>query len=182
MKTKFHPSAFCLHPFMTMHPSVEKFQKAAIGLGLELDIVEFEEATRTAVEAASAVNCDVAQIVKSLCFMVNDKPIMALVSGQNQLDEKKLAKLCEVGRKKVRRASAEQVKTATGYSIGGVTPLGHATQMTIFVDNDLMTFPTIWAAAGTPNAVFEIEPARLLDACGGTAVDLKKELWREENE
>ncbi|MEM7333097.1 MAG: YbaK/EbsC family protein [Chloroflexota bacterium] len=158
-----------------MHPSVEKFQKAANQLSLTLNIIEHQEATRTAVEAANAVNCDVAQIVKSLCFMVNDEPVMALVSGQNQLDEKRLAQLCEVGRKKVRRATAEQVKTATGYSIGGVTPFGHATQMKIFVDNDLMAFPTIWAAAGTPNAVFEIEPALLLKTCGGTAVDLKKE-------
>ncbi len=159
-----------------MHPSVEKFQSAAKALGLELNIIEHQEATRTAVEAANAVNCDVAQIVKSLCFMVNHQPVMALVSGKNQLDEKKLAKLCGVGRKKVKRASADQVKAATGYTIGGVTPLGHATQMTIFVDDDLMVFPTIWAAAGTPNAVFEIEPNRLLTACGGTAVDLKKEL------
>lgn len=157
------------------HPSVQRFEEAAKAKGLSLHIVEFEAATRTAVQAAEAIGCDVAQIVKSLCFMINDAPVMALVAGHNQLDEKKLAGLCGVGRKKVKRASAEQVKAATGYTIGGVAPLGHTADMQIFFDEELLTFDTIWAAAGTPHTVFEIKPQQLLKACGGTAVDLKKE-------
>ena len=114
------------------------------------------------------------QIVKSLCFTVNEHPIMALVSGVNQLDERRLAALCGVGRKQVKRASAEAVKAATGFSIGGVPPFGHLTPMTIFVDEDLLQFETVWAAAGTPFSVFAIGPEALVSGCGGTAVDLKK--------
>ena len=156
-----------------MHPSVEKFSEAAQKLGLNIEIVRFDEATRTAVQAAAAVGCDVAQIVKSLCFMVAEQPTMALVSGQNRLDEKKLARLCLVGRKKVKRASAEAVKAATGYTIGGVPPFGHATEMRLFVDEDLMTCDTVWAAAGTPNTVFEIAPSLLTAVAVGQVADLK---------
>lgn len=155
---------------------VAKFIEAAEALGLNIEIITFDEATRTAVQAAEQVGCGVAQIVKSLCFMVDGAPVMALVSGGNLLDEKKLAALCQVGRKKVKRANAEQVKAATGFSIGGVAPLGHLQPMKIFFDEDLLQFDTIWAAAGHPNTVFEIEPQKLLIACGATAVDLKKML------
>ncbi|MCA9922755.1 MAG: YbaK/EbsC family protein, partial [Anaerolineales bacterium] len=144
-------------------------------LGVKIEILEYAETTRSAQEAADAIGCEVAQIVKSLCFMVADAPVMALVSGENQLDEKKLAGLCGVGRKKVKRANAEQVKTATGFSIGGVPPFGHTNPLTIFVDEDLLRFETVWAAAGTPFAVFAIAPDALVKECGGTAVSLKKE-------
>ena len=97
-----------------MHPSAQKVANTAQELGLAIEIKEFAKTTRTAQEAAEAIGCDLAQIVKSLCFTVNDAPIMALVSGSNQLDERKLAALCNVGRKKVKRATAEAVKTATG--------------------------------------------------------------------
>ena len=158
-----------------MHPSAQKVALAAQELGLAIEIKEFEQTTRSAQEAADAIGCELAQIVKSLCFTVNDQPIMALVSGANQLDERKLAALCGVGRKKVQRASADAVKAATGFSIGGVPPFGHLTPMTIFVDEDLRQFETVWAAAGTPFAVFAIGPENLISGCGGTAVSLKKE-------
>lgn len=150
-----------------MHPSVQRFQTAAESLGLEIKIVTFSEATRTAVQAAEAIGCDVGQIVKSLCFMVNGVPTMALVSGRHQLDEKKLAGLCGVGRKKVKRASADQVKAATGFSIGGVPPLGHASQMQLFIDDALLQYDTIWAAAGTPHTVFAVKPERLVGVVNG---------------
>jgi prolyl-tRNA editing enzyme YbaK/EbsC (Cys-tRNA(Pro) deacylase) len=156
-----------------MHASAQKVADAARDLGLAVEIVEFEQTTRTADEAAAAVGCEVAQIVKSLCFSVNEQPIMALVSGSNRLDERKLAGLCEVGRKKVIRASAEAVKAATGFSIGGVPPFGHLSPLPIYIDESLMGFETVWAAAGTPFAVFEIKPAVLVEASGGTVVDLK---------
>jgi Cys-tRNA(Pro) deacylase len=157
-----------------MHPSAQKVANAARELGLAVEIVEFAQTTRTAQEAAEAIGCTVAQIVKSLCFEVADRPTMALVSGVNQLDERKLANLCGVGRKQVQRATAEAVKAATGFSIGGVPPFGHATPLTIFVDEDLLQFETVWAAAGTPFAVFAIAPQQLVAACGATAVDLKQ--------
>ena len=159
-----------------MHPSAQKVADAARAIGLAIEIVEFEQTTRSAQDAADTIGCTVAQIVKSLCFVVNDEPTMALVSGVNQLDEKKLAALCHVGRKKVKRANADAVKAATGFSIGGVPPFGHTTPLTIFVDEDLLQHDVVWAAAGTPFAVFAIRPDRLVEACGGTAVNLKNML------
>jgi Cys-tRNA(Pro) deacylase len=157
-----------------MHPSAQKVANAARELGLDVEIVEFAQTTRTAQEAADAIGCEVAQIVKSLLFTVNGQPIMALVSGVNQLDFGKLAALCGVGRKKVKRPDADTVKAATGFSIGGVPPFGHASLLPVYVDEDLRQFDVVWAAAGTPFAVFAIPPDKLVEASSGTAVDLKK--------
>lgn len=156
-----------------MHPSAQKVADAAQTLGLSVRFVEFEQTTKTAEDAAAAIGCEVAQIVKSLCFSVNDQPIMALVSGINRLDERKLAAICGVGRKKVKRATAEIVKEATGFSIGGVPPIGHKTPLPIYIDQDLTQFDTIWAAAGTPFAVFAIEPQSLVRISGGIVADLR---------
>lgn len=157
-----------------MHPSAQKVAAAAQEKDLTIEIVEFEQTTRTAAEAAAAIGCEVAQIVKSLCFRVSDTAVIALVSGVNQLDEKKLAGLCGVGRKKVKRADADFVKAQTGFSIGGVPPFGHTNPLSIYIDEDLMTFDVIWAAAGTPFAVFAISPNALQTASKGTVADLKK--------
>lgn len=156
-----------------MHSSVQKVAEAARELGLKVEIIEFEQSTRSAVEAAAAIGCEVAQIVKSLCFVVNQEPLMALVSGKNQLDERKIAVQRSVGRKKVRRADATTVKEATGFSIGGVPPFGHATQLPVYIDEDLTQFDVVWAAAGTPFAVFAITPDDLVRASSGVVVDLK---------
>ena len=158
-----------------MHPSAEKVKEQVEALGLDIEIVEFAQTTRSAQEAADTIGCDVAQIVKSLCFMVNETAVIALVSGVNQLDEKKLARLCGVGRKKVKRANADFVKGQTGFSIGGVPPFGHANPLQIFVDADLMQFDVVWAAAGTPFAVFAISPTKLHSASQGQVTDLKKD-------
>lgn len=157
-----------------MHPSAQKVYDAAQELGLTIEIVEFAQTTRTAQEAADAIGCAVAQIVKSLCFAVEGRAVICLVSGANQLDEKKLAALCGVGRKQVQRADAEFVKTQTGFSIGGVPPFGHSQPLRIFIDEDLMAFAVVWAAAGTPFAVFAIPPTTLQTASNGTVADLKK--------
>ena len=157
-----------------LHPSAQKVVEAAQELDLAIEIVAFAQTTRSAQEAAEAIGCMLAQIVKSLCFVVAGQPVMALVSGSNQLDERKLAKLQGVGRKQVKRANADDVKAATGFSIGGVPPFGHLTELPIYVDEDLLQFEVVWAAAGTPFAVFAIAPEELMRACGGTAVDLKK--------
>lgn len=159
-----------------MIPSaVQRFRQAALDLGVDINIVEFEQSTRTAAEAAAAIGCDVAQIVKSLCFSANGQPVMALVSGDNQLDKRKLAGLLDVSRKKVRRADADVVRQATGYSIGGVPPFGHVEAMPVFVDEDLLRYETVWAAAGTPNSVFAVAPERLVALASGTVADLRQE-------
>ncbi len=156
-----------------MHPSAQKVADAAQSLGLDAEIVEFDKTTRTAQDAADAIGCQVAQIVKSLLFSVDGRPVMALVSGANRLDERKLAALCGVGRKKVKRADADTAKTVTGFSIGGVPPFGHNSRLPVYVDQELNCFKVVWAAAGTPFAVFAITPDELVRASGGAVVDLK---------
>jgi Cys-tRNA(Pro) deacylase len=158
-----------------MHPAAERVVAAAAERGLVIEVVEFEQSTRTAQAAADAIGCDVAQIVKSLCFTAQDAPVMALVSGANMLDTKKLAGELGIGRKQVKRADADQVRAATGFAIGGVPPFGHSEPMTIFIDADLLQFDEIWAAAGTPNTVFPISPGVLRDVTGGTVADLRQD-------
>ncbi|MBE2201365.1 MAG: YbaK/EbsC family protein [Anaerolinea sp.] len=157
-----------------MHPSAQKVAQAAQQLNLHVEIIEFDQTTRSAQEAAAAIGCQVAQIVKSLCFVVAERPIIALVSGANQLDERKLAQLYDVSRKKVKRADAETVKTATGFAIGGVPPFGHSASLPVYVDADLLQFEVVWAAAGTPYAVFAIRPDDLVRASQGMVADLKQ--------
>lgn len=159
----------------SLPPSVQRVADTAASLGLSIEIVTFSQSTRTAEEAAAAVGCAVGQIVKSLVFTVAAEPVVALVSGANQLDTRKLAALYGVGRKQVGRADADTVRNATGYAIGGVPPFGHANPMPVFVDNDLTQYDVIWAAAGTPNAVFAVTPADLVRATGGKEADLKVE-------
>ena len=158
-----------------MHSSTQRFLDSAKTLGLNLNIVTHEESTRTADEAAAAVGVEVGQIVKSLCFVVNGEPTAVLVSGKNRLDTKKLAKLCGVGNKKVKRADPDTVKSATGFTIGGVPPFGYVTDMPIYLDKDLNDYDQVWAAAGTPKSVFSITPADLLTATKGQFVNIKQE-------
>lgn len=155
-----------------LHPSAQRVADAAAVRGLSVEIVTFAESTRTAEDAAAAIGCTVGQIVKSLVFSVDGRPVMALVSGSNQLDTRKLAGLLGVSRKKVQRADADLVRTATGFAIGGVPPFGHATVMDVFIDRDLAQHDVIWAAAGTPNTVFRITPDELNQASGGVVADL----------
>jgi Cys-tRNA(Pro) deacylase len=157
-----------------MHPSAQKVADAARELGLNVNIVEFGETTRTAQEAANAIGCQVAQIVKSLLFVVDGQPVMALVSGANRLDERKLAALRGVGRKQVERADADTAKAVTGFTIGGVPPFGHLSRLPVYVDEDLTRFDVVWAAAGTPFAVFAITPDELVRASQGMVADLKR--------
>ena len=119
------------------------------------------------------MGCQVGQIVKSLLFVVRDQPTLVLVSGANRLDEKKLATLCGVGRKQVKRGDADTARQATGFAIGGVPPFGHATALPVYIDADLQQFDVVWAAAGTPNAVFDITPTALIQATGGAIADVK---------
>jgi prolyl-tRNA editing enzyme YbaK/EbsC (Cys-tRNA(Pro) deacylase) len=115
----------------------------------------------------------VGQIVKSLVFTIDGDPVLALVSGSNQLDEKRLA--AEAGGAKCRRADADQAREATGYPIGGVPPFGHANPLRVFVDRDLLGYDEVWAAAGTWNDVFPVEPNALVTATKGAVTDIKRQ-------
>jgi len=135
-----------------------------------LAVKEFPQGTRTAADAARAVGCEVGQIVKSLVFIAGGRTVVALVSGANRVDEKRFG---AIAGDPVVKADAETARSATGYSIGGVPPFGHATDVPVFMDRDLLGYQAVWAAAGRPDSVFEIEPARLRDLSGATVVDLK---------
>ena len=132
----------------------------------------FPEGTKTAQDAANAIGVSVGQIVKSLVFAVDGEVVMAYVSGANQLDEKKLA--AAAGGAKCSRVDADAVREATGFPIGGVPPFGHSTQLRVFIDPDLLQYDEVWAAAGTWNDVFGIEPHKLVEASGGAVTDLKR--------
>jgi prolyl-tRNA editing enzyme YbaK/EbsC (Cys-tRNA(Pro) deacylase) len=151
--------------------SEDRVADAAAALGLDLDVRAFPKGTRTAADAAAAVGCDVAQIVKSLVFVVDDEPVVALVGGADRLDERKLA--LAAGGERVRRASAEEVRLATGYAIGGVPPFGHAQVLRCFVDEALLSHDVVWAAAGTPTHVFASPPDTLVSAADAQIAELR---------
>jgi prolyl-tRNA editing enzyme YbaK/EbsC (Cys-tRNA(Pro) deacylase) len=153
-----------------MHPNVSRVVEAAAREGLTIDVRRFPEGTRTAADAARAVGCEVGQIVKSLVFIADDRPIIALVSGANRVDLDKLA--AASGTTRARRADGDEARAATGFAIGGVPPFGHVSGTTVLVDRDLERHEVVWAAAGLPDAVFEVSPAALVRASGGLVVDL----------
>lgn len=154
------------------HPNVRRVVAAASELGLDLEIREFPDGTRTAAEAAAAIGVDVGQIVKSLIFGHGDGLVVALVSGSNQLDEEKLSVVA--GGEAVRRVDADRVRAATGYPIGGVPPFGHAEPLDTYVDEDLLGHDEVWAAAGTWNHVFAVDPRTLVELSGATVADLAR--------
>lgn len=144
--------------------------EAARQLGLELEIREYPEGTRTAADAARAIGCQVDQIVKSLVFMADQEPVLVLTSGANRVDVVKVAK--QTGTVDVRKADAEEVRAATGYAIGGTPPFGHPRKLTVLVDPHLTTWDVLWAAAGTPRHVFPVTPDDLLRVTGGVVADV----------
>lgn len=154
------------------HPNVERVVAAASERGLDVEIREFPEGTRTAAEAAASIGVEVGQIVKSLVFGHDDEVVMALVSGANQLDEGALSALAGGGA--VHRVDADRVRSATGYPIGGVPPFGHAEVLRTWVDEDLLAFDVVWAAAGTWNHVFAVSPDDLVRVSGGRVAALSR--------
>ncbi len=155
-----------------VHPNVSRVVSAAKERGLEINTKRFPEGTKTAADAAAAIGVTVGQIVKSLVFGVDGEVVMALVSGSNQLDEKKLA--LAAGGAKCARVDADAVREATGYPIGGVPPFGHTTQLRVFVDPDLLQYDEVWAAAGTWNDNFGAAPADIVRVAVGVVTDLKR--------
>ncbi len=156
---------------MPLSPQALKVQQALNALGLQLEVVELPGSTRTSQEAAQAVGCQVGQIAKSIIFRAipSLRPILVIASGPNRVNEQVIARL--VG-EEIGKADADFVRLHTGFVIGGVPPLGHAEQLQTFIDRDLLRYPEIWAAAGTPHAVFRLVPEDLLRITHGEVIQV----------
>ena len=152
--------------------SARKVQDALSALGMALEVVELPDSTRTAPEAALAVGCQVGQIVKSLVFKAkrSERAILVIASGANRVDERKIEAL--IG-EPLGKADADFVRQQTGFVIGGVPPLGHSQPLETFIDQDLLQYEEVWAAAGTPHAVFRLQPADLERMTGGKITEIK---------
>ena len=152
--------------------SAQKIQDQLRSLGYDYTVIEHSESTRTAQEAADRAGCELGQIVKSLIFKGRDsgKPILVLTSGANRVDEKRIS---EYAREPIGRADADFVRATTGFAIGGVPPFGHIQKMETYVDEDFLQYRTIWAAAGTPNAIFELKTEDLEKMTNGKVVQVK---------
>jgi prolyl-tRNA editing enzyme YbaK/EbsC (Cys-tRNA(Pro) deacylase) len=153
----------------SLSPSALKVREALLALGYEFNVIEFQDSTRTSAEAAERVCCQLGQIVKSLIFrgLTTGKPVLVLTSGSNRVDESILS---QYAGEPIGRADAAFVRTATGFAIGGVPPVGYTRPLETYLDEDLLQYEQIWAAAGTPNAVFELTPAALEKITGGKVV------------
>ncbi len=155
-----------------LSPSVQKVQDTLTNLGFSIEVVELEATTRTSAEAAQAVGCKVEQIAKSLIFQtrINHRPILVIASGPNRVNEKKIAELIS---EPIGKADADFVRQHTGFVIGGVPPVGHLEKLEIFIDEDLLQYGEIWAAAGSPHAVFKLTPPDLVKMTGGRVTSVK---------
>jgi len=156
----------------TLSPSAQKIQDLLNSLWYNFTVIEHTESTRTAQEAAERAGCELGQIVKSMIFKGNDsgKPILVLTSGTNRVDESRISGYAG---ESIGRANADFVRTVTGFAIGGVPPVGHVQKMETYIDEDFLQYPTIWAAAGTPNAIFELPTEALQKITDGKVVGVK---------
>ena len=154
-----------------MSTSLDRVLAEAAAVGLDVDVVEFPDGTRTADDAAAAVGCKVDQIVKSMIFAAGDdrEIVLALTSGSNLVDARRLAELAGVDA--CHRATADEVRSTTGFAIGGVAPIGHLSPLRTWIDPHLLTFEVIWAAAGSPKHVFAVDPRQLVALTGATIAD-----------
>jgi prolyl-tRNA editing enzyme YbaK/EbsC (Cys-tRNA(Pro) deacylase) len=165
-------------PEIPDHPAIRRVVEAAARKGVSLDVTAFPSSTHTALDAAAAVGADLGQIVKSLVFVaVADDgapdPVLCLVSGANRVD---LARLAAVtGKPDIRRATAREASELTGFSIGGIPPVGHARAVRVIMDPDLGRFQVVWAAAGTASAVFPVPPATLRILANATVAPITEE-------
>jgi Cys-tRNA(Pro) deacylase len=153
-----------------MKSTVERVVGALAAAGIATEVKEFAESTRTAEEAAAAIGVTVGQIVKSLVFLSGSQVILALVSGQSRASRQKLAVL--TGAESVVQPDADTVRRLTGFSIGGIPPVGHTSRLPTFCDPDLLQYSVVWAAAGTPHAVFSISPSQLVALCEAQVADI----------
>lgn len=156
---------------MKQKDAILRVEAALQAAGIESAVLHTPGSARTAEEAAAAIGSSVSQIVKSLVFTCDGAPVLALVSGANRLDIRALGALAG-GR--IERADARVVRDVTGYAIGGIPPLGHATPLPTWIDRDLLAHDVIWAAAGTPHAVFPVAPDALVRASGAVVADIRE--------
>jgi prolyl-tRNA editing enzyme YbaK/EbsC (Cys-tRNA(Pro) deacylase) len=152
-----------------MTGAIDRFTEAARAEGIEPQVRRFPEGTKTAADAARAIGCELAQIVKSLVFMADGVPLIALTSGANRVDPTRLAAVAGVP--EVRRASPEEARAATGFAVGGTPPFGHPTPVRTYLDPSLEAFDEVWAAAGTPDSVFPLTPSDLKRATRAEPAD-----------
>ena len=154
---------------MSLSSSALKVQQALDAIGMQLEVVELPASTRTSLEAAQAVGCQVGQIAKSIIFqaLTSQRPVLVIASGPNRINEKVIEEL--IG-ETIGKAGADFVRQRTGFVIGGVPPVGHTEQLETFIDQDLLQYPEIWAAAGTSHAVFRLMPDDLLRMTGGKVI------------
>ncbi len=153
--------------------SAQSVQDALASKGIVCTVIELSESTRTAQDAATAIGCDVAQIAKSLIFKTvsSSRPVLIIASGPNRVNEKVIE--LKIG-EKITKADAAVVREITGFAIGGIPPIGHKQKIDlIFIDEDLLEFESIWAAAGTPHAVFKMSGKDLLEMTNGTVMSIK---------
>ena len=158
---------------MTRTP--EDVQKALDSFEVKTEIVRFEETTRTAQDAADAIGTELGSIIKSLCFSVDGDPVLILTAGDRKVDNRKVAEIYGVGRKRVKIADAETTLSVTGYAPGGVPPVGHETEIAVLIDESLSRFETVYGAGGSDNSIFPIGYSRLVEITGGQVADVVKD-------
>jgi prolyl-tRNA editing enzyme YbaK/EbsC (Cys-tRNA(Pro) deacylase) len=159
-------------------PAIQSVVDAAARKGVTLEVTVFDESTHTAAEAATAVGAEIGQIVKSLVFVAprdgaEPEPILCLVAGSNRVDVARLATV--TGEREIRRATAREAHELTGFSIGGIPPIGHGRAIRAVMDPDLLRFPVVWAAAGRPTAVFPVTPATLQSLADAAVAPIAEE-------
>ena len=157
---------------MPLSSTAQRVQDLLLARGYSCQVIEHTESTRTSQEAADRAGCTLGQITKSMIFKgkTTQKPILVLTSGANRVDEERISRYAG---ESITRADPDFVRAVTGFAIGGVPPIGHAQPMETYLDEDLMKYDTIWAAAGTPNAIFELTPSQLKSMTGGTVAQVK---------
>lgn len=157
---------------MALSPTAQRVQDLLTSRGFPCQVIEFAESTKTSQEAADRAGCSLGQITKSLIFKGKEtqKPILVLTSGANRVDESRIS---QYAGEAIGRADPDFVRAVTGFAIGGVPPLGHAHVIETYLDEDLLQYKTIWAAAGTHNAIFELTPAQLQEMTGGKVAQVK---------
>ncbi len=164
-------------PDTLAHPAIQRVLAAAARKGVTLEVTVFDASTHTAAEAAAAVGADLGQIVKSLVFVVptesGPEPLLCLVSGPNRVDIARLAAV--TGEADIRRATAREAHDLTGFSIGGIPPIGHLRPVRVIMDPDLGRYPVVWAAAGLPTAVFPVPPGTLRVLANATVAPVAEE-------
>jgi prolyl-tRNA editing enzyme YbaK/EbsC (Cys-tRNA(Pro) deacylase) len=156
-----------------LNPTAQKIQTILDQLGYTCEVIEFQETTRTSIDAAARVGCSLGQIVKSLIFRgkLSGKPILILTSGANRVDTKKITSI--IG-ESIDRADPEFVRSCTGFAIGGIPPVGYLSVIETIMDEDLLSYDYLWAAAGTPNAVFKVTPQELLSMSSAKVAPVKE--------